>query len=117
MENTRMRRSPGLYAILALCVAAGCTSFDHTNHETSRRVLLGKQFTIAMPASEDPVRPQIDDPRVALFLEHSVEEGTGKNVYKFKATQAGETDIHISHGNGTPDFVMTIVVVLGGSPP
>jgi hypothetical protein len=110
-----MRRPWSRTAILAVCLAAGCTSFDHDNNGTSRRVLLGKQFTITMPASEQPTHPQIDDPRVALFLEHSVEDGTGKNVYTFKATQVGETEIHIAHTDGSPDFVMTIVVVLGGT--
>jgi len=111
-----MRGPCGLSWILAFCLMAGCTSFDHDNNGTSRRLLLGKQFTITMPASEEPAHPQIDDPRVACFLEQSQEPGTGNNVYKFKATQVGETDIRIPRGNGAPEFVMTITVVLGGSP-
>jgi hypothetical protein len=101
--------------IVALCLTAGCTSFDHDNNGTSRRVLMGKQFTITMPAADQPVSPQIDDPRVAVFLEHSLDSDR-RNVYRFRATQVGETDIHISHGNGTPEFVMTIEVTLGGTP-
>ncbi len=110
-----MRLACGIYGILALFGAGGCTSFDHENDGTSRRVLLGKEFTITMPASEEAVHPKIEDLRVACFLEHS-QDAVGKNVYKFKATHAGETEIRIPRSDGSSEFVMTITVVVGGVP-
>jgi len=102
------------YGIVALCLLAGCTSFDHDNNDTERKVLLGKEFTITMPASEEAVHPTIEDLRIVCFLEHSQDSG-GKNVYRFKATQAGATEIRIPRSNGA-EFMMTIKVVLGGVP-
>lgn len=110
-----MRHSCGLSLLLAIGLVSGCTSFDHDNDGTSRRVLLGKEFTITMPASDDAVNPRIEDLRIACFLEHSQDSG-GKNVYRFKATQVGETEIRIPRVGHGSEFVMTITVVLGGIP-
>jgi hypothetical protein len=112
-ENTPMHRPCWFYLILVLCLATGCTAFDADYNGSTSRVLFGKEFTITMPALEQPAHPHIDDPRVACFLEHS-QDSTGKNVYRFKATQVGETDIRIPRTSGS-EFVMTIIVVLGGS--
>jgi len=96
----------------------GCTSFDASDKDDTRSVLLGKKFTISLPASEGQSVPRIANEAIARFLGCKPDPSSGLIVYEFQTAGVGETEIHIPKQSapGLPDFVMTVKVVLGGTP-
>jgi|SRR5579862_5721558 len=98
---------------------AGCTSFDQSDDGTSREVLLGKLFTVALPALAQPRAAQVQKENIVRFVVVHRNSPLGMDTFEFKAVGTGETDIHIPKAP-TPsegsDFVLTVKVVLGGTP-
>ena len=99
---------------------AGCTSFDQSDDGDSKSVLLGKAFTITLPALTETRRAQVDRENIVRFVEVQRDSPRGMDTFEFKAIGVGETAIHIpqtvSSSEETKDFILTIKVVLGGSP-
>ena len=114
-----MRIRLPMFALSGL-VAMGCTSFDADNEGGSRRVLLGKTFTISLPGASDIRIPVVSRPDVVKFLDRKEDPAADMSVFLFKAIAVGEADITIPKANvapNTPPFTMTIEVTLGGQPP
>ena len=105
-----------LYALLL----GGCTSFDQSDDGDSKRVLLGKTFTITLPALEEGRKAQVEKPNIVRPVDVERDSPRGMDTFNFKAIGVGETDIRIpltiSSAEDSKQFVLTIRVVLGGSP-
>jgi hypothetical protein len=113
-----MRVRLPIFSLVGL-VAMGCTSFDADNEGGSRRVLLGKTFTISLPGASAIRIPVVSRPEVVRFLDRQEDPANDLSVFLFKAIGAGEADITIPKANAapnTPPFTMTIEVTLGGQP-
>jgi paraquat-inducible protein B len=105
--------------VLALLLT-GCTSFDQSDDGDSKQVLLGKTFTITLPALDEARRAQVEKENIVRFVQVQRGSPQGMDTFEFKAIGVGETGIHIplviSTSEETKDFVLTIKVVLGGTP-
>ncbi|HLY74866.1 MAG TPA: hypothetical protein VKU80_12175 [Planctomycetota bacterium] len=106
--------------ILLAVLLAGCTSFDQSDDGDSKHVLLGKNFTITLPALEEARRAQVEKENIVRFVKVQRDSPQGMDTFEFKAIGVGETGIHIpltiTSSEDSKDFVLTIKVVLGGTP-
>lgn len=105
--------------ILFALLMTGCTSFDQTDDGNSKEVLLGKTFTISLPSVAEPRESHIAKQSVARFVGSQRVFPGGMETFEFKAIALGETEIRIPleiQSSESKDFVLTIRVVLGGSP-
>src|SRR5579862_7302069 len=106
--------------ILCTVLLSGCTSFDQSDDGDSERVLLGKTFTVTLPALEEGRTPLVGKPNIVRFLDVQRDSPRGMDTFNFKAIGVGETDIRVpltvSSAEDSKQFVLTISVVLGGSP-
>jgi paraquat-inducible protein B len=106
--------------IVFTLLLAGCTSFDQSDDGDSKSVLLGKTFTITLPALAEERRPHVEKENFVRFLEVQRDSPRGMDTFEFKAIGVGETAIHIpqtiSSSEETKDFILNLKVVLGGSP-
>jgi hypothetical protein len=107
--------------VWGLLFLAGCTTFDSTDDGDNKKILLGKTFTISLPASEEKRTPAFVKEAIIQYRECRRDPSTGMDVFEFKAVGLGETEIRIPKGpslSSTPeaDFVLTARVVLAGSP-
>jgi hypothetical protein len=105
--------------IVFACLLAGCTSFDQSDDGNSKHVLLGKTFTITLPALAEARAAQVEKETIVRFVEVRRDSPRGMDTFEFKAIGVGETEIHIPQvlaSSETKDFVLTISVVLGGTP-
>jgi hypothetical protein len=114
MDSNRSR-----WSILILLLA-GCVSFDQADDGDSKQVLLGKTFTITLPAMAEERRAQVEKEDIVRFLKVERDSPRGMDTFEFKAIGVGGTGIHIpllvSSSEESKDFVLTIKVVLGGTP-
>jgi hypothetical protein len=116
LEPMRLRHP--IFAFLGL-LAMGCTSFDVNNEGGSRRVLLGKTFTISLPGASQVRLPAVARPDVVTFVDRKEDPASDQSIFLFKAIGVGESEITIPKVNappGSPPFSMTIEVTLGGQP-
>ena len=106
------------WIIPVLVALSACTSFDESDNGDSSKVLLGKTFTVSLPTQLTERIPQIEKSEIVRFLDCRRNTSAGLDIFEFKATGLGESQIHISRDTDpkTPDYVITIKVVLGGSP-
>jgi hypothetical protein len=106
--------------ILFALLVAGCTSFDQSDEGDSKKILLGKTFTIALPAIDEVRRPRIANEGLVRFVGIQRDPSNGIDTFNFKAIGMGETEIFIpksSAASGAPEYVFPVNVVIGGSPP
>lgn len=104
--------------ILGILIFSACTSFDQSDDGGSSKVLIGETFTVTLPSQPAERIPRIEKDDVVTFLAFRKNPSTDEDVFVFKAIGVGESAIHISKGSASqsPDFLITIKVVLGGSP-
>jgi hypothetical protein len=112
--------SSGSGLIVFILLLAGCTSFDQSDDGDTKHVLLGKTFTIALPTMTEARRAQVGKENIVRFVEVQRDSPRGMDTFDFKAIGVGETEIHIpltvSSAEDSKEFVLTIKVVLGGTP-
>jgi hypothetical protein len=117
MSGQQMRLKVWSALLLACAFGSGCTSFDASDDGGSKDVLLGKIFTISLPATPQDRAPEISPESFVRFLAFRRDSNTNQDVFEFKAIKVGEAKIKIplpSTGADQRTYVLTVDVVLGG---
>lgn len=118
-RNRTLARSV-LAAGLALAALSCAASFTEADDGSAERVLIGRDFTVSLPAVERPRLPLVEDERIVHCVGAHLDAGSGREIFDFKAVAAGETVIRIKRSSKSTDprtFEFTVRVVLGGAGP
>jgi hypothetical protein len=104
--------------LLGSIALQGCfNGFTESDDGDSSKFLSGRFFVVSLPASDEARVPQIQNGAVVRFL--GFKKDGIRDIFEFKAAEAGMTDIKIpKEGNPAgPFYTFTAKVVLGGVNP
>jgi hypothetical protein len=104
---------------LLLLTAAGCaeTVYSDADEGTTRDLRQGSSFGVSLPAGMAPAggAPKIEGALVR-YLGRQVEEGKGREIFRFSADGAGEALIRIPSNDPAPQSPPAFVIRLRITP-